>query len=92
MSSGLVGSSIHNGLKRASFHMFDRLADIPRLVRVHHHERPAVRFLRARGRAMNVFFGLAPYFYFEARPSLGERLAAQRGELYRRDSPSIRRR
>ena len=62
---------------RERTHQLDRFADVPRLVRVHHHDGARSDFFAHQRRAMDVGGRVAAHFYFEAGPSRGERLAAQ---------------
>src|SRR5215472_10809194 len=61
---------------RERAHQGDGLADIPRLVRIHHHKSLAANFLAHQRRATHIFIGVAPYFDLESGPTRRARLAA----------------
>ena len=82
-SSGLVGSSIHHGSKRAETpHRGDRLVDAPDLVGVHHQHAVAARAPRGSGAARRSSASRsAPTFILTWREARRERLAARALDL-----------
>src|SRR5215469_7960906 len=61
---------------RERAHQCDSLADIPRLVCIHHHKRVATNLLAHQRCATHVLIGVAPYFDLETRPTRRARLTA----------------
>ncbi len=82
MSSGLVGSSMKNGLAKASFvHPVDRLADLPHLVGVDHQEAVRPHHLARDGEPPDVVVEVAADLHLDVVEAGVHRLAAEPPQL-----------